>query len=715
MPPIELARGTRERTEQPLAPLGALAEGRHTLWINASDRGENASQIEVSFVVDSTPPRAAIQGPLAGAFLHRGEIPIAITGLVGDDHLAEWTLDFSPVGEPSSPTGLAQGTSEGNALALADWDVRFVPDGDYTLSLTATDLGGLSTRSQVTVTLDGRPPDVAIETPSEGGYVTGPSPIVGSVTDAHLDSWSVEAAPGAAGSAYQWVPLGSGDDNVASGTLAEWSPLPADGIYTLRLRAVDEAASTAADQVTVTVDTTPPATPTGLVFRVQPGEEEGRGLVRVSWNPNTEPDLHGYIVVSERLDLEDTTEVTEHSDELLEGRYVYLVSAVDEAGNESPPAQLEVVVDLTPPALSFLFPAEGAAVSGSIEVQGSAWSADDFGEYRLLVGAGTAPSQWTLLQRSTLPVAGGRLGDWLALEDGPHVLALEAEDTRGNESRLTRAVVVDTTPPDPPTLLRVDHAPPPGDRLTPVWQPSPSPDVAGYLVYRNGRIANGGAVVLGDLEGLQVPGPSYDDDALPDGEHCYTVVAVDEAGNGSVPSDEICRSLDNRAPQAVIVQPESGTRFGHPLRVLAETPDLDVATVRFERRAAGAPLWTGFGDRVSPPWETTLDPAAPGGRRPRDTGRGHRRRGKHGPRTGIDHRRLRRHHATPGARGARRPGRRRRRDPHVDAVCGVGLRRVQRLPGRRTHRRWAGRRPVDRPGSRARDLRLHGDRSGRRR
>ena len=62
------------------------------------------------------------------------------------------------------------------------------------------------------------------------------------------------------------------------------------------------------------------------------------------------------------------------------------------------------------------------------------------------------------------------------------------------------------------------------------------------------------------------------------------------------------------------MHPPDGTRFGYPVRVAAETPDLDVASVRFERRVPGAPGWTTFGEvRSAPPWETTLDPRPAGG------------------------------------------------------------------------------------------------------
>ena len=199
------------------------------------------------FVVDSTPPRAVIQSPRDADFLRRGDDPIPVTGLVGDDHLEGWTLRFGAGAEPAGFVTIGQGQEGGNGIALGPWDVRFVPDGLYTLSLVATDRAGWSTESRIAVTLDGRPPTVALSRPLEGGYVTAPGPIVGTASDANFASWELEAAPGGAATAYQWAPVADGRAPVEAGTLAEWSPLPPDGVYTLRLTARDKVELSASD------------------------------------------------------------------------------------------------------------------------------------------------------------------------------------------------------------------------------------------------------------------------------------------------------------------------------------------------------------------------------------------------------------------------------------------------------------------------------------
>jgi len=200
--PIEIARAFQERRDSDLGPLPDLAEGPATLQVVATDLAENEARLDVPFVVDSTPPRAAIQSPTDEGFLRRGDHPIAVTGLASDDHLESWTLRFGAGAEPAGFVTIGQGREGGNGIALGSWDVRFVPDGVYTLSLVVTDRAGWSTESRIAVTLDGRPPTVALSRPFEGGYVTAPGPIVGTATDANLASWELESAPGDAAAAF---------------------------------------------------------------------------------------------------------------------------------------------------------------------------------------------------------------------------------------------------------------------------------------------------------------------------------------------------------------------------------------------------------------------------------------------------------------------------------------------------------------------------------
>ena len=614
----ELTRDSRVRREESLASLAALDEGPHTLVLSASDLAENDATVSVPFWIDGTAPRASITFPADGAVLPRGSPPVPVRGRLEEANLESWTLRFGAGDPPLAFGAIGSGATTGDGLSLGAWDVRTLADGPYVLSLVATDRAGVSAESHVVVALDGTPPSVRLASPSDGGYVTAPSPVLGSVTDAHLDAWHLEFAPATAGTPVAWVPITSGAYPLEEGVLGEWASLPPDGRYRLRITARDAVGLSSSATVSVVVDTTPPTVPTALAARLTPADD-AHGQVRLTWSPNAEPDLAGYVVDCPALGLHATvTEPSWDDGERLEGTYLYSVVAVDRAGNRSQPATLRVLVDVTPPAVSLSRPADGASVSGGVEVRGTAFSVGDFKDYRLLVGAGEQPGSWTLLQRSTVPVVAGRLGDWMALADGPYRLALEADDTRGNSARTTRRVVVDTVPPAPPVLIRVAGDGAAAGTLRPEWNASPSGDVVGTLVYRNGRLANAVSVVVGSLSSYLVPGTSYDDHGLPDGRHCYVVVALDGSENASAPSNEVCESLENRAPLALIAQPADGSRFGETVQVVATSADLDVERVRFELRPAAQPDWRDLGvmasgaGPASARWEIPLDPQALG-------------------------------------------------------------------------------------------------------
>ena len=121
----------------------------------------------------------------------------------------------------------------------------------------------------------------------------------------------------------------------------------------------NELESSDSQPVTVTPhDTFPPAVPQGLVAAVLPGATSGTVLVDLSWSINLETDLAGYHVYRSEQegtrgqlvtpDLLPTPAVRDTSVEPGH-RFWYTVTAVDRAGNESPPCA-PVAVDITQPS-----------------------------------------------------------------------------------------------------------------------------------------------------------------------------------------------------------------------------------------------------------------------------------------------------------------------------------------------------------------------------
>lgn len=291
--PIELSRGAKSPQNHNLGSLAALGDGRHTLFVRAEDAAENRAAVDVPFAIDSVPPVVALHRPPPGAVLDKGAAPIEVVGTATDEHLDHYTLSFGPGTEPAYFSEIARTETGGLGIRLGSWSVDSVPDGPYMLRLEGLDRAGLSAEARETVILDGTPPRSEITDPAKGSYVNGSRPITGTATDANLESWKLESAPGPAADAYQWSPVAEKDSGVSDGILSAWEPLPPDGVHTLRLTTRDRAGHVSTAHRTVTVDTTPPAAPTGLATRID-GVNGTKARVRVTWNENTEPDLAGY-------------------------------------------------------------------------------------------------------------------------------------------------------------------------------------------------------------------------------------------------------------------------------------------------------------------------------------------------------------------------------------------------------------------------------------
>jgi len=308
----------------------------------------------------------------------------------------------------------------------------------------------------------------------------------------------------------------------------------------------------------------------------------------------------------------DLTATGYHDAGLEEGEYAYTVKAFDFAQWESAPSN-EVVfrVDLVGPTVNLAVPQDGAVLNDLVEIKGTAFSEDDFRQYRVYLGTGPEPADWTLIRTSPVPVSYGVLA---VLSDplsggGDYCVKLEAEDLSGNISDCCSCFTIDDVSLGAPNLLSATVN---VSDVNLTWELNNGGDLAGYLLYRNGYLVNSDGPVVGSLKPYLVPGPTYNDPALPDGTYEYYLEAMDQAGNISPPSNEISVTIDVRAPRAIIASPADGHKFQHPVTVKAVCEDLDVAEIQIQYRPEGA-SWTNLGSLfASPPYATNLDPVAEG-------------------------------------------------------------------------------------------------------
>ncbi|MCP3961614.1 MAG: DUF11 domain-containing protein [bacterium] len=606
---LELGSGETSVFTGVLAPLGDPAEGPYQLRILAEDEGESQTEVVEPFVVDTIPPEVAIETPAPAAVIGAVGGPAAVAGSAADEHLESWRLEFGAGEQPEVFTTLASGSEPAEpGSVLASWDLSALADGPYVLRLTAIDQAGNSARVDRPVVVDNTPPVAILTSPADGGFVTEATDVTGTATDLHFVEYRLEIAASGSG---EWLGLRLGTDEVEDGLLHDWQALPPEGPYDLRLTATDLAANVGQTTIQLTVDATAPPAPIQLEAEV-----EGLNDARLTWTPSSAPDLAGYRVYrgGQPLTAELVQPTTYLDASLAEGSYVYRVTAIDQAGNESEPSNdAEVEIDLDPPQARILLPEDGARVGGVVDVEGNATS-QDFSEYRLYAERADGTGGRQLVRRSPVPVVGDLLGQWSSLgapEESAWRFSLEAEDLSGNVATDEVVVVVDNQAPPAPIQLTATL-----DGLRDVdvaWTAVDAPDLLGYVLYRNGRLANASGPTVGDLRPFVLTATTYRDVEVPDGTYTYVVYALDLAGNLSPPSNPDGVTIETRPPQALIVDPEDGRRFEHALPILAETVDNDVAEVRFQYLPAGAADWVDLGATdEAPPWTAVLDPEALG-------------------------------------------------------------------------------------------------------
>lgn len=609
---VLLDKGGQNRENHTFGVLRELAEGDYLLTVKAKDSGENSAQRSIAFTIDRTPPRTTLDSPKEGEYYGGDRSLVNITGGIVEKNLETYSLRYGSGENPSTWANLVNGGAVPSHPQLFAWKVGKVdglPDGHYTLSLLAKDKAGQTGEAKVKVIVDNTPPEAAITAPRDGDYVKGATEIKGTAFDQNLEKYTLEIGSGPCTAVVNWTVMKTSTAPVRDGVIAFWSGLPADGHYCLRLTAGDKLGSRSEAKGNVRVDTQPPATPSlsGII--------EDRSNIKLAWTGNAEPDFAGYYLFRDGQKINETPiRDTGYVDlRLKEGVYAYTVKAVDHAGNESRSSnEVRVRVDLTGPGARIGSPRDGSKVSGLVDIKGTAYSSEDFKQYRVLIGQGSDPSVWTLIRTSPVPISYGSLVQWdtIGLMEGAYSIKLEAEDLAGNISTHQVAIAVDNTAPGPPVLSSATAT---GSEVTLLWVANREPDLAGYLLHRNGQIVNAPGMVIGDLRPYLISGTTYLDKGVSDGRFRYYLTAMDQAGNMSDPSNALEVEIDIRSPCATIAEPPDRAKFQEKTLIRAESPDIDIASIQFQFKRSEENSWIDMGGPVThSPYATFIDPVGLG-------------------------------------------------------------------------------------------------------
>lgn len=622
VPRFEVATGPGAFASRQLYELAGQPDGEYFAYYSAADVAGNSASLLRRFRIDNTAPAVVIQAPTTGEIRDTTEDYVVLLGEITEENLIEWAFSYA-LGEAPEPAdfidivrrvAVAPAVLPDGAVDF-DWDASQLADGPYTLRLEARDAIDRVVATRIVLIVDNTPPVVSILEPADGAILAEPLDVFGAVTDANLRSWQLHLRRSGESTTSL---LGTGAFEVLDDLLAPWSVLPIDGDYELTLQADDRAGHASEVTVTVGVTTEPLQPPVLLSATVQ--DQRNVALV---WQPGPGPTPAGYHLYRSgtRITVDPVEELSYLDLSLADGVYTYTVRAVAGSGVETVDSNsLEAVVSNGLPIARISAPADGDRISDLYQVKGTAWRDGGFQDWQLWVRPELG--SWQLLGGGSAPVLADDLASWdTALPqfpDGVYQLRLDARDIYAHNASHTVTVTVDNTEPVAPVLtFAASSAQDPDAEVNDIgieWTLDPSPvDLDGFYLYRNGQLANAPGPVVGSPRPFLIDALDYDDRNLPDGTYVYYVTAADEAGNESAASNlSPPIVIDTGRPHAVIIDPADGSEFEESVVLTAETPDLDVVSLRFEYRAVGSPDWITLTTLGSPPWRTPFAPGAAG-------------------------------------------------------------------------------------------------------
>lgn len=326
-------------------------DGDYVVNATVTNQAGTSSMASTNFTIDTTSPPLTITSPVTNTITNDNTPAIAGTSDAGA------TVDI----EIKDSNGQVVQTINDvpvNAQGMWQVDAMTLPDGDYTIEVTAKDGAGNTQSGSVNVAVDTVAPSVAITAPMDNSTastrqvnITGTSDPSQSVTVEVLD---------AQGNVIQTRTILAD----AQGAWQIQTNMLQNGQYTARATASDAAGNSAVDQVNFSVDSDMPnltiTAPTNGTATQQTrpaitGQADPDAMVRIVIR-----DANGNTVetIDAQVDAQGNFNATPSQD-LAEGGYVITVTATRPNGKMASD-DVTIRVDQTPPATAITQPTEGA-------------------------------------------------------------------------------------------------------------------------------------------------------------------------------------------------------------------------------------------------------------------------------------------------------------------------------------------------------------------
>lgn len=575
-----------------------LDETSYQLSGSLLDQAGNSFIFSHTFLIDRTAPTLEWLTP-ENEGIYGANDTLVLSGDLTEDNLSQYELAIAADSEPYDWQVITNGTEVVDNRFEHEWPIN-VEDGIYLLRALAIDDADWQTESIITITLDQTPPFVSFDAPSHQSTHGTNIALIGTATDQNLSNYTISYRI-QGGTATEWRVVHSDVTAKTNEILLDWNHGLESGLYDVRLLAIDIAGQQSETVISLLIDSEPPLPPYQLTATLFNDRD-----ARLSWQHPDVNDVAGFQVyrngelITEQLVVATSLEDTG----LPEGEFNYRVFAIDHFGNVSEGSNVgSVLVDTIAPEVTLINPLNQALVSGTVGIVGSVEQVVDLATAQLSYRMQGEPLPGTVIYQTALPVTAHQmfnLDTSLLIQEQIYLIRLQAEDVSGNLTSVEHAISIDNLPPNAP--LNLTHQLMGSNQVNLSWTPNSESDLSGYVLFRNGVIISGG----GSIESGQIQQTNYSDENVPDGSHSYYVVAVDHAGNISLPSNTVDVQINRRPPDAWFTSPPDGHEFEAPVFLHAISEDQDIATMLFEYSTDGSQWLTLINDSEAP-FDAVLD------------------------------------------------------------------------------------------------------------
>ncbi len=566
------------------ADFSSEPDGGHTLFADSTDGAGNVSQPAQPFAItiDTTAPVAPTNVALASS---------SDSGTPGDDITNDTTPTITGTAEDGDTVTLYDtdgttvlGTTTANASTGA-WTINSttLTDSNHTLTVKSTDTAGNVSPSSASLTVN-----IDTAAPVQPtGLAFAPGSDSGTQGDG-ITKLTTPAISGVAGLGDHVTLYDSNGTTVlgtatADGTTGDWTITAstlAQGTHTLTVKSTDTVGnSSVSAPFPITIDSTPPAIPTGLAF----ASGSDSGIQNDGTTNVTTPTITGTATPSSTVNLfvdGGTTSIGSvtanpvngawsiaSTATLAPGPHSFTADSSDAADNVSlASTAFSITIDTTRPAAPMALTLAPGSDSGT---QG-----DDITNHVVPTITGTAdPGDTVTLfgNDSNSPIGSTTAtgtGTWsitsnVTLSQGITNFTAKSTDSTGNDSvaSMVLPVNIQTTPPLAPTALALDASSDNGlvgDGIT----NDATPTITGHA-------GLGDTVTLYDTDGTAIGSDVADGTtgdwsitpgtALHDEVGSFTAKSTDIAGNQSVASTSLPITIDTVAPHVSALAAATGS------------------------------------------------------------------------------------------------------------------------------------------------------------